>query len=101
MAVTTFNDFPLASRDREWDGAAAEKRVGAWADDTARVTLLAAVTAFGILPYAEELLCCWRASPGLSPLPQPAEPATDTLRAPGQVSDLRQSRPSEAPASGN
>jgi hypothetical protein len=185
MAVTTFHDFPLASRDREWDGAAAEKRVRAWADAedkpnpryrdahlwydasskqnftahkllftdivngrhvampraimatflltalhwdqakalagqdrqpprfrprlkrrdplsaTARVTLLVAVTAFGILPYAEELLRCWRASPGLSPLPQSAEPATDTLRAPGQVSDLRQSRPSEAPASGN
>jgi hypothetical protein len=32
MAVTTFHDFPLASRDREWDGAAAEKRVRAWAD---------------------------------------------------------------------
>jgi hypothetical protein len=31
MAVTTFHDFPLASRDREWDGAAAEKRVRAWA----------------------------------------------------------------------
>ena len=68
---------------------------------TARVTLLAAVTAFGILPYAEELLRCWRANPRLSPLPEPAEPATDTLRAPGQVSDLRQSRPSEATASGN
>ncbi|HEY2640499.1 MAG TPA: hypothetical protein VGI66_11540 [Streptosporangiaceae bacterium] len=24
MAVTTFHDFSLASRDREWDGAAAE-----------------------------------------------------------------------------
>jgi hypothetical protein len=33
--------------------------------------------------------------------PGPAEPATDTLRDPGQVSDLRQSRPSKAPASGN
>ena len=32
MAVTTFHDFPLASRDREWDGAAAEKRVRTWAD---------------------------------------------------------------------
>jgi hypothetical protein len=31
MAVTTFHDFPLASRDRAWDGAAAEKRVRAWA----------------------------------------------------------------------
>jgi hypothetical protein len=31
MAVTTFHDFPLAPRDREWDGTAAEKRVRAWA----------------------------------------------------------------------
>src|SRR3954453_12139664 len=31
MAVTTFQDLPLADRDRTWDGAAAEKRVRAWA----------------------------------------------------------------------
>ncbi len=31
MAVTTFQDFPLADRDREWDGGAAEKRVREWA----------------------------------------------------------------------
>jgi len=31
MAVTTFRDLPLAERDREWDGDAAEKRVRAWA----------------------------------------------------------------------
>ena len=31
MAVTAFGDFPLADRDREWDGDAAEKRVRAWA----------------------------------------------------------------------
>jgi len=31
MAVTTFQDLPLAARDREWDGAAAEKRVREWA----------------------------------------------------------------------
>ena len=29
MAVTAFHDFPLAPRDRKWDGAAAEKRVRA------------------------------------------------------------------------
>jgi hypothetical protein len=70
---------------------------------TTRVTLLAAVTAFGVLPYAEELLRCWRASPTLSPLPEPAEPATDTLRAPGQdqAGDPRRSGPAEAPAGGN
>jgi hypothetical protein len=32
MAVTAFGDLPLADRDREWDGAAAEKRVREWAD---------------------------------------------------------------------
>jgi len=32
MAVTSFGDLPLADRDRAWDGAAAEKRVRAWAD---------------------------------------------------------------------
>lgn len=70
---------------------------------TARVTLLAAVTAFGVLPYAEELLRCWRANPRLSPLPEPAAPATDTLRAPGQDqgSDPRQGRPPETSASGD
>lgn len=31
MAVTAFQGLPLADRDREWDGAAAEKRVRAWA----------------------------------------------------------------------
>jgi hypothetical protein len=32
MAVTAFQDLPMADRDREWDGAAAEKRVRKWAD---------------------------------------------------------------------
>jgi hypothetical protein len=31
VAVTTFKDLPLADRDREWDGDAAEKRVRKWA----------------------------------------------------------------------
>jgi hypothetical protein len=31
MAVTAFQDYPLAEREREWDGAAAEKRIRAWA----------------------------------------------------------------------
>jgi hypothetical protein len=31
MAVTPFQDLPLADRDREWDGDAAEKRVRRWA----------------------------------------------------------------------
>jgi hypothetical protein len=31
MAVTAFGDLPLADRDREWDGDAAEKRVRRWA----------------------------------------------------------------------
>jgi hypothetical protein len=32
MSVTPFQDLPLAERDREWDGDAADKRVRAWAD---------------------------------------------------------------------
>ena len=32
MTVPSFQDLPLADRDRDWDGAAAEKRVRAWAD---------------------------------------------------------------------
>ena len=32
MTVTTFQDLPLADRDREWDGDAADKRVREWAD---------------------------------------------------------------------
>jgi hypothetical protein len=32
MSVTAFQDLPLADRDREWDGAAADKRVRRWAD---------------------------------------------------------------------
>ncbi|HEX8081576.1 MAG TPA: hypothetical protein VF557_15300 [Jatrophihabitans sp.] len=31
MAVTAFQDLPLADSDYSWDGAAAEKRVRAWA----------------------------------------------------------------------
>jgi threonine dehydrogenase-like Zn-dependent dehydrogenase len=61
------------------------------------VILLAAVTAFGVLPYAEELLRCWRANPRLSPLPEPGrtghpDPARPR-RGPGQP-------PSARPAAG-
>ena len=31
MAVTSFQGLPLADRDHEWDGDAAEKRVRRWA----------------------------------------------------------------------
>ena len=31
MAVTAFQDLPLADEDREWDSTAAEKRVRDWA----------------------------------------------------------------------
>jgi len=31
LSVTAFQDLPLADRDREWDGDAAEKRVRDWA----------------------------------------------------------------------
>lgn len=34
MAVTSFQDFPLADRDRSWDGAEAERRVREWAGAT-------------------------------------------------------------------
>ncbi len=32
MTVTRFHDLPLADRDREWDGDAAERHVRSWAD---------------------------------------------------------------------
>ena len=32
MAVTSFQDTPLADRNHEWDGDGAEKRVRSWAD---------------------------------------------------------------------
>jgi hypothetical protein len=32
MSVVQFQDLPLADRDREWDGSAANKRVRDWAD---------------------------------------------------------------------
>jgi len=32
MAVTAFQDLPLADRGRQWDSAAADKRVRKWAD---------------------------------------------------------------------
>jgi len=31
VSVTSFQDLPLADRDREWDGDAAERRVRDWA----------------------------------------------------------------------
>jgi hypothetical protein len=31
VSVTSFGDLPLVDRDHDWDGAAAEKRVRAWA----------------------------------------------------------------------
>jgi hypothetical protein len=32
MAVTAFQDLPVADRDREWDGDAADNRVRVWAN---------------------------------------------------------------------
>jgi hypothetical protein len=32
MAVTSFQDLPLADRDHDWDGDGAEKRVRSWAE---------------------------------------------------------------------
>jgi hypothetical protein len=34
MSVSSFQDLPLAGRDRQWDGGAAEKRVRKWAGAT-------------------------------------------------------------------
>jgi hypothetical protein len=34
MSVTAFQDLPVTDRDREWDGAEAEKRVRIWAKAT-------------------------------------------------------------------
>lgn len=34
MTVSTFQDLPMADRDREWDGDAADKRVRKWAGAT-------------------------------------------------------------------
>ena len=34
MSVVTFQDLPVADRDREWDGDAANKRVRDWAGVT-------------------------------------------------------------------
>jgi hypothetical protein len=45
-----------------------------------RAALLGAIALFGVLPYAEEFLRCWRARPTAKPLDKPAEPATETLR---------------------
>jgi hypothetical protein len=49
---------------------------------TTRIGLLTALAVFGVLPYTEEFLRCWRARPTLRPLPEPPEPATETLRKP-------------------
>jgi hypothetical protein len=69
---------------------------------SARVRLLAAVTAFGILPYAEELWRCLRTTPTVRPLPQPAAPATETLRIPpdGETPAAEQHHPA-TPAEGS
>lgn len=47
---------------------------------TTRITLLAAVAAFGVLPYAEELWRCWRVHPTLGSLDKPAESPTEALQ---------------------
>ena len=45
--------------------------------------LLGSLGLFLALPYAEEFLRCWRANKSLAPRPEPAEPATPTLRITG------------------
>ena len=62
----------LAGRGRPDFGARFKRRDPLSAP--ARVRLLAAVTAFGILPYAAELWLRGRAKQTIRPLPQPAVP---------------------------
>jgi len=47
---------------------------------SARAAVLTAIALLGVLPYAEELLRCWRSRPTAKPLEEPAEPATEALR---------------------
>lgn len=47
-------------------------------------SLLASLALFGVLPYAEELWRCWRTHPTITALPEPPEPATETLRIHGE-----------------
>ena len=47
-----------------------------------KIGLLAALAVFGALPYCEELWRCLRARRTFAPLPEPREPATETLRVP-------------------
>jgi hypothetical protein len=44
--------------------------------------LLLAIVTTGVIPYAEEFWRCYRVRPTLAPQPEPAVPATDTLRMP-------------------
>lgn len=44
--------------------------------------LIAAMVVFGALPCGEELWRCRRTQPTLGKAPEPAEPATETLRRP-------------------
>jgi hypothetical protein len=91
----------LAGHDRQPPDFAVRLKRRDPLSTSARVILLTAITMFGILPFAEELLRCWRANPRLSPLPAPAEPATPTLRVPeqGPATDSRPGAPAQAPDS--
>jgi hypothetical protein len=53
-----------------------------------RIGLLATLAVFGVLPYSEELWRCWRARPTLHALPEPPEPATETLHKPAGAPSL-------------
>jgi hypothetical protein len=44
--------------------------------------LLLAIVTTGAIPYIEEFWRCYRVNPTLAPRPEPAVPATDTLRMP-------------------
>ncbi|MFB9831084.1 diguanylate cyclase [Actinoallomurus acaciae] len=51
--------------------------------------LIGAMLMFGAIPYGEELWRCLRARPTLGTAPEPAEPATETLRRPETHSSRR------------
>lgn len=70
----------LASRGQPWFGLHLKRQDRL--SVASRMSLLAVMAVFGVRPYAEELWRCWRTTPTVRPLPQPAVPATQTLRIP-------------------
>jgi hypothetical protein len=72
----------LARRNRREARFALRLKRGHPLSASARIGVLAAIVAFGAVPYGEELWRCMRARRTLGPLPEPARPPTETLRVP-------------------